>query len=206
MEDFILHSLKIADLSAKIIGGLSALIIFIIGFKRYKKDQDWKKKEFVAKEIDNFDKNPFVKNAKLMLDWGKRDIELYPDNPEYSKRFASIGRSDLAKALIPHKNIGRKFNNDETAIRDTFDCFLEHLTRFEHFNESGLVGEAEFYPYLRYWIDLIGNKLPDLPRSSLYYFIHDYGYTEIETFLNRFDIQLKPPKTIEELLFELGET
>ncbi|TAK45624.1 MAG: hypothetical protein EPO28_03465 [Saprospiraceae bacterium] len=93
----------------------------------------------MAKEMKEFYENKMNQNAMLMLDWDTRNIELYPDHPDYEKRNAIIGRKELERALLPHHKLPFKFNKDETIIRDTFDHFLMSLTRFEHFIETEIV-------------------------------------------------------------------
>lgn len=200
------YCLQIADILLKIIGGITAIVLFVIGLRRYKKQQNWKKKEFVAKEIKEFYENKIVRNAMLMLDWDTRKIELYPENPEYDKKFALIGRKELERALIPHGKLKAKYTPDEVVIRDTFDYFLEQLTRFEHFIESDLVSVEDFKPYLRYWIDVIAEKLPERTRNSFHHYIQYYGYVGVIKLLGRFDKKIEPTMSLEDLIDELEKS
>jgi len=52
----------------KLVGGIGAFILFIIGFRRYRKDQVWKRSEFVAKEFNDFNADKIVRNTMYMLD------------------------------------------------------------------------------------------------------------------------------------------
>lgn len=198
--------LQVIELILKIIGGLTAIVLFIVGFKRYKKQQNWKRKEFVAKEIKEFYENKIVRNAMLMLDWDTRKIELYPENPEYDHKFVLIGRKELERALIPHGILKGKYTPDEAVIRDTFDYFLEQLTRFEHFIESDLVSAEDFKPYLRYWIDVVAEKLPQPTRDSLHHYILHYEYIGVTKLLGRFGKKIEPARSLEELVAELEKS
>ena len=197
------NGLQITDLFLKGIGGIAAIIIFIIGFKRYNKEQKWKRKEFVAKEIKEFHENKMNKNAMLMLDWDTRNIELFPEHPDFEKRNALIGRKELERALLPHHNLTFKFNKDEAIIRDTFDHFLTSLTRFEHFIDTEIVELEDFKPYLNYWIDTITEDLPEKTRNVLHHYIIAYEYVGVINLVSRFGKQIKPTSSLEKTISEL---
>lgn len=191
----------------KLIGGLGALILFIVGFLRYSKDKDWKRKEFVANEIEKFNTNHFNRNAMYMLDWGTRKIELFPSKSEYTDRFVLVDREMLAKALIPHphkprKKNGMKYSDEEVIIRDTFDFFLSNLERFEHFIENKLVDKEDFDVYLKYWVSTISIGLEDDVRQILHYYIEYYDYDGVISLFERFgeDITIPPTFNLQELL------
>lgn len=189
----------------KIIGGATALVLFIIGFIRYRKDQLWKRKEFVSKEVKEFLNDPAVKNCLSMMDWSDREYELYPKQPDYSKRFVRVTHDSLAYALLPHGAERNHFSPDEAVIRDHFDQFLGHLGRFEHFIQSGLLQAEDLETYLDYWFRKMGKSLPALPRNSLHHFILFYGYDSVVSLLARFGQQIKPDMEIGKIILQLPE-
>jgi hypothetical protein len=67
-------------------------VAFGCGLYQYSRAQAWKRYEFVAAEIRQFDSDPQVRNGMLMIDWGTRDIELFPAHPDYDSRFFSVTR------------------------------------------------------------------------------------------------------------------
>lgn len=198
------NSLQIIDLFLKAIGGITAIVLFFIGLRRYTKEQKWKRKEFVAKEIKEFHENKMNRNAMLMLDWDTRGIELYPEHPDYEKRNVLIGRKELAKALLPHHNLTFRFNQDEAIIRDTFDNFLSTLTRFEHFIETGIVSLEDFRPYLRYWISVIAENLPEKTRNVLHHYIIVYEYAGVISLVSRFGKEIKPTQSLEKIIEDIN--
>lgn len=195
--------LQIIDLLVKIIGGAIGVILFFIGFKRYKKEQTWKRKEFVAKEIKEIHQDKIIVNAMLMLDWSNRAIELFPEHPEYEKRSVLVDRKTLEKALIPHVKRKRNFTKEEIAIRDTFDHFFITLTKFEHFIQAGMVSYEDFFPYLHYWIDLIALNLPERTKSMLHNYLLTYEYSGVINLIKRFGKDIKPIPQIEEIIAEI---
>src|SRR5688500_70399 len=155
------------DVMIKFIGGTTALYLFFHGFKRYEKDQIWKRSEFVSKEIKEFLSDTMVRNTMYMIDWSRRKIELYPHKPTYYEKFEIVDRKLLRSALIHHVQKPIKYNDEkyvesEVAIRDNFDHFLGYLERFEQFIVAGLITANELRPYLIYWINAISESESNL--------------------------------------------
>jgi hypothetical protein len=181
----------------KILGGLGGLSLFLIGLRRYTKDQIWKRNEFVAKEIKDFDSDKMVRNTMYMLDWGERSIELFPDKPQYEERFAKVNREILKLALQYHglrtKESGKdRFTPVEVAIRDHFDHFLFYFERFEQFIEAGLITPQELKPYLKYWIFTIADDMEVSVRNVVYHYINKYQFSGAQKLFSRFDKDITP--------------
>jgi hypothetical protein len=169
------------------------LIAFLAGLMQYRKAQRWKRAEFVAGAIKEFKADPMVRNVLLMLDWNERAIDLFPHDPDPNKRSIRIEDSAIAAALVPHLTRSN-FSPVESALRDTFDRFFDHLERFEYFLEAGLVSVREFAPYLRYWLDILGNensgrKSPEFVRALWVYL--DFYYSGVISLLRRFGYQVR---------------
>ena len=191
------HFINTVEFILKIIGGGGAFILFFIGFKRYKKDQTWKRSEFVAKEFNDFNSNKTVRNAMYMLDWGSRKIELFPDKLLYADRFAIVDRKILESALIYHELRIKVPNNDrftevEVAIRDTFDHFLSYFEKFDQFIIAKLITVEEIAPYLKYWVITITENMNESTREILYNFINEYGYTGTQDLFAQFKKSILP--------------
>ena len=189
------------DLLIKIIGGLGALYLFWIGLKRYAKDQSWKRMEFVALEIKDFTADKFVRNSLLMLDWGERYIELFPDKPNYQERFVKVDRTTLKKALQFHElRISEKgkdrFTTTEVAIRDNFDAFLFYFERFNHFLEAKLISLTELKPYLNYWIETISENMEEDVRNVLFHYIQKYKFTGTQMLFLEMGKDIRPKTDI----------
>ena len=183
--------IDIIDLSLKFVGAITAFILFIIGYKRYKKDQDWKIHEFVAKEIKEFYSDPQNSKAMMMLDWQARNIELFPWEGLPENRYSFVTYDILAGALVYHGNKpGGKFSREEAVIRDIFDHFLSDLDRFYQFIEAGLVNAGEFRPYLQYWINKISGGLTPELRRSMKEFITMYEYAGVLKLFDEFGIRI----------------
>jgi hypothetical protein len=186
----------------KLIGGLSGLIIFIIGLRRYIRDQKWKRNEFVAKEIKDFTSDNIVRNAMFILDWGSRYIQLFPDRPNYEERFVKVDRNLLKSALQFHelkiKEEGKdRFTTTEVAIRDTFDHFLSYFERFNQFLAAKLLTKKELEPYIVYWINALSTEIEENSRNVIYHYINSYGFKGTQELFEAFGKNIKPITNIE---------
>jgi hypothetical protein len=184
-------------MSARDLIALTGVVVSVLGFggtlfalwrayRQYVQSEKWKRAEFVAKEIEKFESNPYVKNAKLMLDWCSRKINLYLIPNPTPEEEVLIDAWIVGRALETHDRALTPFNRAEAAIRDTFDVFLDHLDRFGKFIVSGLVTKEEFEPYLCYWIDLItgdeqsDSRIAKAIQAALFRYIKFYRYRGVQ--------------------------
>jgi len=179
----------------------AAFVAFLAGLVQYRHAQRWKRSEFVAREVKEFKGDPAVRNALLMLDWNERHVELFPQEPDPAKRSALVTDELLAHALapLPDKAAARlhdEFKREEVAIRAAFDELFDALERFEYFIQAGLVSRREFDPYLRYWIDLLGDRAgrrkPPAVVDALWAYIGAYSYSGVQKLLRRYGYDIRP--------------
>jgi hypothetical protein len=160
---------------------------------QYRRAQRWKRAEFVANEMKEFKADPMVRNALLLLDWNERAVELCPHEANADKRCVRVEDRAIALALVPHVTRS-DFTPVEIALRDVFDRFFDRLERFEYFLEAGLVSSEEFAPYLRYWLEILGNensgrKSPEVVRAIWVYV--DFYYSGVASLLRRYGYQCR---------------
>ena len=199
--------IEIVKIVISILGFGGTIIAIAFGLRQYKRSEQWKRGEFVAKEIKEFESNPAVRNAMLLIDWGTRKINLHLVSNPTETDYVRITREEQWRALMPHtiklaypspsynNDIGmnerdepkRRFTTTEAKIRDTYDAFLDYLERFANFIQSGLVSADEFKPYLRYWIDSIAG-IEDIDKDesdaewkcALLAYINFYRYSGVK--------------------------
>jgi hypothetical protein len=181
------HSIHLAELFLKIMGVSGAIIIFLIGLFRYRKDQTWRRQEFIAKEIKEFQNDSAVKNVMLMLDWEIRYVLLFPDRPIVENRYvrvdADLFLSSLATSPQNLKNNRAYYKEEEVAIRDSIDIFLGYLDKFNVYITATLISKSEIFPYLKYWIETINERIPKENRQALFDYISMYGFDGAEKIL-----------------------
>lgn len=188
----------------KVLGGIGAFYLFIVGLKRYAKDQIWKRNEFVALRANEFNSDKMVRNTMYMLDWGKRYIELFPDNPNYTDRYAKVTRRILKSALQSHR-IKKQFSKVEVAIRDNFDSFFNYFEVFEQYIEAGLITPKEIEPYLKYWIETISDDMELDVKNTIHHYLNEYNFKGSQNFFRRFEKNILPNTPIESTLFNEEE-
>jgi hypothetical protein len=203
--------LALAQLLVSIFGFGGAIAAFSFAVFQYRRAERWRRTEFIAKEIKDFESDPTVQNALLMIDWGARRINLFNvPNPKF-KNLVKITREVQWKALLPHplkkkypeyqtfppsndisksKDYHRKtFTDEEAKIRDTYDVFLTRLDRFANFIMAGLISPDELRPFIIYWINAITeNKYVEdvVWRYTLLTYINFYDYSGVKYLLDRY--------------------
>jgi hypothetical protein len=183
-----------------LLGLVAGTTAFGAGLLQYMKAQAWKRAEFVANAIKEFESKRATREVMLMLDWYSREIELFPEDHDPKSRKAFVTDSMVAEALVPHTERPKGYSDVEAAIRDAFDEFLDGLERFQHFVESGLVLAADFRPYLWYWIEIMGNPAnemhPAFFRSRLWTYIAFYGYRGVQNLFGQYGFDIRTPPAI----------
>jgi hypothetical protein len=201
-----------SQLGVSMLGFGGAIAAFGFALMQYRRAEQWKRVEFIANEIKDFESDAVVQNALLMIDWGKRRINLFLVANPTNNDLVNITRDVQWKALLPH-TVKRKFPEYHTAalssnegkgekgstrftfvearIRDTYDVFLTRLDRFANFIEAGVISAEELKPYIRYWVDAMTNNENPAEdaawRCTLLTYINFYDYSGVKFLLKRFD-------------------
>ena len=186
-KDLIILIKEVVSVITPIIG----FFLFWRGSDQYEKEQKWKRSEFVAREIKEFRSDPTVQKVMMMLDWDIRDIQLSKD-----VKFGLDENidSELCKSLRATRE--GNFTDRQALIRDSFDIFFDYLGRFEVSIESRLLDKSDFEPYLKYWLNIIGNKNSNKKSPEFYRHIWEYieyfDYKNVQSFMARYKYDIKP--------------
>ncbi len=117
--------IEIADL-LKLIG---ALTVFALGLYQYARAQKWKRGEFIAAQIKEFEANKDIQIMMTILDWTDRKV-YFPSEAGGDPVELRVDDQVLCSALLPHEAAGR-YDRYEVLIRDRVDRFLEMLVRLK---------------------------------------------------------------------------
>ena len=116
----------------------------------------------LANEINEFESDKDIRNAKYMLDWEEQYIELYYEATDwdYNDRFILVNDVMINASLTtpendPNPNNG--YTDQETCIRDTFDILFGYFEGFYANIQTGLISFEEYYPHIMYWLDILSN-------------------------------------------------
>lgn len=209
------YIVSIVALVVSVLGFGGTITTLWLAFRQFRRNEQWKRAEFVAKEIKEFETDDCVINSMFMIDWGERRVNLFQEDGLKYDDWTKISREMQWRALVPHtikkkypsrdvdpsKENQRRFLPEETMIRDTYDDFLKYLQRFGNFVESNLVSSSELKPYLFYWIKSIATgdlkKDEDLAddnnwRCALLCYINFYGYSSVIRLFNDFGFEISP--------------
>jgi hypothetical protein len=146
----------------------------------YTRDLKWKKSEFLAKEIKDFQSDENVKIVFQLLDWNSRKIKLKSN--EYN-----ISDNDLISALQTHDKKS-KFSIQEAELRDIFDYFFDKLSLFNIYINNGLISEEELYEYIGYYVNILTSKTkkPRLLIDTFDEYIRFYEFENVSELIERF--------------------
>ena len=179
-----------------IITPIIGFFLFWRGVNQYEKEQNWKKAEFVAKEIKEFRSDPIVKDVMLMLDWNRREVKFSSGESIFYIDF-EVCEALKAKTYYKEGDADEDgFSTKQALIRDHFDIFFDYLEKFEVFIDIELVKEKDFRPYLKYWIDLIGDaksvRKPAEFHQVLWNYIDFFGYEKLQHLMQRYGYNIIP--------------
>jgi hypothetical protein len=167
------------------IASILGLLTFFKAIWEYTKAQKWKKLEFIANQMKEFNNDVEVKKAMQMLDYTNREIELYGVK-------VVITNELLESALCPDLEGKNKngFTLQEAQIRDIFDHFFEKLSIINQYISSGLITVEDVKPYLIYWINILGKddniRKPKALIHSIWKYWQSFNYTDMILLLERF--------------------
>ncbi len=203
---------ELGQLIVSFFGLVGAAAAFSLAVIQYRRAEKWKRIEFIAKEINDFEADPVIRNALTMIDWGTRRINLSNAPTPKPEDFVRITREIQWKALLPHTlkqdhkeyrtfkssddsppslEYGRKtFTVQEAQIRDTYDALLTRLDRFASFIQAGLISSDELKAFIIYWVCAIAeNKHKDdlAWRLALFAYINFYEYTGVKFLFECYD-------------------
>lgn len=210
--------IEVIKIIISVLGFGGTICALYFGFRQYKRAEQWKRAEFVSKEIKEFESDICVVNAMYLIDWGERRVNLFHEDNKKYEDYVKITREIQWRALLPHtikveypslqveseSEKVKRFTPVETKIRDTYDEFLKYLQRFGNFVESDLVLSEELKPYLYYWIQSIAqgdtDKDEDLIEDNnwryvLLCYINFYNYSSVIRLFNDFGFDISPEGT-----------
>jgi hypothetical protein len=172
-----------------VVGTVVAVIIFFSGVRQYKKAENWKKTEFLAKLYSEFSNDPPSLHAFWMIDGDDRTIFFEEGDAyvAYPVNLQSI--SNALRRYVPRT----EFSALDLHIRDSFDSFFVYIEQFDRAIENGLVDKDEVIPYFTYWIGRLNSPDEDADEEKLRIKVLDYidaiGYVHVQRFLTRWPNQ-----------------
>ena len=166
------------------IASFLGLLTFFKAIWEYTKAQKWKKLEFVANQMKEFNSDVEVKKAMQMLDYTNREIDLNGTKVIITDELL---KSALCPDLAGQNKDG--FTVQEAQIRDIFDHFFEKLSIFNQYISTELITVEDVKPYLIYWINILGKddneRKPKILIHNIWKYWQFFNYTDMIILLQR---------------------
>jgi len=201
--------MELAKLWVEIIGLVASFSAAIVALRAFLRGEQWKRAEFLAKEMKEFLDNPRVQKALLLIDWGSRRIALLDDSAD-DHGYVLVTRQLQVNALLPHtflspasmeesdaiSSVTQRYTPSQAAIRDCYDAFLDGLERFSSYFETRLINIKQLHPYLRYWIDKIHEPVQNADdaawKAALLTYVAFYEFPGVQSLFRAFDRSIDP--------------
>lgn len=204
--------------AVSILGILGALIAFGVGLYQYRRAQQWKRTEFVAKEIKELLQDRRATAALAMIDWASRDIRLHATLDPRDGRVTRVTRDMQCLALRPHSikegsaNAAadfevsrdgdqlRSYSEVETLIRDCYDALLDRYDRLGSCLDRSLLRVGDLSPYIGYYLDDIAKPTKD-PAEAMWCvafltYVHFYKFLGVRSLFEAFHHNINPDGAI----------
>ena len=139
-----------------------AIAVFAFGIWQYRSSENWKRSEFVAEQIKEFNSDKINRAVLLMMDYDPAHIELFPDKANVNDRYVDVHFEMLVKAIGQEL----KFTEAEFQIRIYFEYFLTALSRFNYFLNSGAIEPQELCADFDYPIELMTGTARDMKLKN----------------------------------------
>jgi hypothetical protein len=208
-------SLDAAKLLLDVLGVVGAAVAFVIGLIQYRRAQQWKRAEFLAKEMKELGSDLRASTALTMVDWAVRRIRLYAVDDSKEQVRTLVTYAMQAQALRPHvindANSGerapgpqdardganlRVYSREEALIRDCYDALLDRMERLGAYLEGGLLSVTDVAPYVSYYINDIAATTTDAIEAlwtiSLFTYVHFYHFTKVPVLFREFNHDISP--------------
>ena len=166
-----------------------ALLVFGLGVSQYRSSENWKRSEFVAAQIKEFNADKINQAVLLMMDYDPAPVELFPHKVNVKDRYVDVRFAMLVKAVGHEKDL----SDAEFQVRIFFEHFLTSLSRFNYFLASGAIEPRELCADFAYPVEPMTGTAREMklkntgddiaPFSKA---VHDYlarwEYTDITEF------------------------
>lgn len=178
------------DLLLKSLTFLFTALLALKAIWEYIRAQRWKRFEFIADQLKDFNSDPQVRKVMTLLDWQDREIELFPERE--TNKSVLVTNELLISSLHPNDYgpTGDGYTEEQARIRELFDVFFDKISFFSVVLQSRLIRRNDL-DYLKYWLDRIASPNYKGTKfvTNISGYIKYYGYNDVISLLRRFGYQ-----------------
>jgi hypothetical protein len=121
------------------ISAACAIFVFGLGFWQYRSSEKWKRSEFVAAQIKEFNSDRINRSVLRMMDYDPARVELFPGKPNFEDRYVEVPFDTLVKSINQSISKDQDFDEIEFEVLQYFEHFLTSLSRLDYFVRSGSI-------------------------------------------------------------------
>ena len=169
-----------------------AIGVFAFGIWQYRSSENWKRSEFVAAQIKEFNSDKINQSVMLMMDYDPARVELFPDREKTVDRYFDVKFEMLVNAIDQEKG----FSEQEFQIRQYFEHFLTSLSRFNYFLTSGAIDASELCADFAYPVELMTGSARDMKlkntgvdiepfSKAVHGYVARWQFTDISDFMGK---------------------
>src|SRR5512147_3189123 len=103
--------IEVAKLVVSALGFGLALIPASMAVRTFRRTDEWKRAEFLAREMKEFFDDPKVQNAVTLIDWGSREVPLLDAGAGNGGK-VRVTRALQVQALLPHTLVSKDAGSD----------------------------------------------------------------------------------------------
>ncbi len=160
-----MHATKSAWKRSDIIAAISVLftiLVFGAGLWQYHSSETWKRSEFVANQIKEFNSDKINAAVLMMMDYDPAHVELFPEKPTETERYSDVNLSTLTEAVRKD----RDFTSQEFQARIYFEHLLTSLSRFNYFIDRRVIEPRELCADVSYPVALMTGDAKDMKLKN----------------------------------------
>ena len=136
-----------------VIGFAGAVTAFLVGLSQYKRQQLWKRHEFVVTEVRAFFDDYRCRSFLNSLIWFDTDAKTFADEQNGSVKYRNVSKDDLLKALaVPSLST---YSELQAQVNIYADYTLIRLSLFVSFVEKELCSAEDLKILLGYWLGIL---------------------------------------------------
>lgn len=170
-----------ADLIANALTAIGVIVTgsgIFFAANQYKKDQLWKRKEYVSNKYKEIKSDRKCRLALNMLDASENNFRLDSDNVSEKTTQFYVSHWTIAVAFIPTNSEFYPGWDDRFGfVRKCFDSLFDHFEILEDMRNAGLFSAEELRVYLGYWAKAIqDNRFNKKLSRNLILYMYRYNY------------------------------
>jgi len=187
--------IDLLDLIFRISTAIGATIAFFVGFRQYRRGQNWRKARIITSLIDSFEKDDEIQMACTMLDWDERKIAIKGGKAIQFKNEMLVAALRITEMdIISYEQSNRieksdTFTEEEGIIRDGFAAFFDFFHKLTVLQRRGLLSFSD-YEYFYYYLELLNNvgvyKKNSRLQEVFKNYIENYGFVEVKELLEQY--------------------